>query len=183
MSKNKSYEQRLSEVLKGLRKAAKDTGEHPSLVTAAQFKKAAPTVTEWDLRSIGGLSAIKKTHFPMTNKELAKIQSDKKVRDYIAKLERDLGDKVNLKKEALSSIETALKNLKPRKYRVPKKPNIKGLEMAIELMLSDIHFGKKTKEFDLEVLKKRLQKLTSTFLHELKKKQKEGYNVNLIIIS
>ena len=183
MSKNKTYEQRLKEVLSGIRKASKDTGEHPGLITKAQFKKAAPKVTEWDLRAIGGYASIQKTHFPLTGKDLAEIQKNNQVKNYVAKLERELGDKINLKKEALAVIEKAFKQMKPKKYKVPRKKSVKGKKMAMELMLSDIHFGKKTKTFNLAILRKRLEKLTATFLDELKKKQKEGYNVNQLIIS
>lgn len=183
MAKSKTYEQRLKEVLAGIRKAAKESGDHPGLITKTQFKKAAPQVTEWDLRSIGGFPSIQKSHFPLTEKDLAGIQKERNVKNYIAKLERDLGDKINLKKEALKIIEKSLKSMKPRKYRVPRKKSIKGKKMAMELMLSDIHFGKKTKTFNIAILKKRLEHLSATFLDELKKKQKEGYNVDQIIIS
>jgi hypothetical protein len=55
--------------------------------------------------------------------------------------------------------------------------------MTIELMLSDIHFGKKSETFDLTILKGRLSKLRDVFLSELKNKKDQGYNVERIIIS
>lgn len=166
-----------------VRKAAKDNLIHPSNVTIAMIKAQDENVTEWAIRQLGGISGIRK-YFPVTDKDLAEIKKQKDVQSYINKLEKQVGDQINFEDQILKTIRSAIDRLELPKVVIPKfipKPNKKN--MTMELMLSDIHFGKKSETFDLSVLKVRLQKLASTFLTEHKQKQDQGYNVERVIIS
>lgn len=166
-----------------VRKAAKDNVIHPSNVNLAMLKAQDENITEWALRPFGGITGIKK-YFPVTDKDLAEIKKQKDIQAYINKLEKQLGDQMNFEDQVLKTIRVAVERLNPPKYKIepfvtiPFKKN-----MTIELMLSDIHFGKKSEAFDLTVLKTRLAKLTTTFLTELENKKIQGYNVERIIIS
>lgn len=183
MSKTKKEKElTLDNVKLAVKRAAKDSMIHESKVTIAMMNNQDKRITEWSLRRFGGLSGIRK-YFPISNKDLAILREQKDLQSYVNKLEKDLGEKLNFEKKVLNTIEKAVSGLKPKKYRVPKKTTGKGKEMAMELMLSDIHFGKETKTFNLKILKQRLDKLTSVFLSEMNKKEKDGYNVNQIIIS
>lgn len=166
-----------------VKKAAKDNVIHPSNVNLAMLKIQDDDVTEWALRQFGGMSGIKK-YFPVTEKDLAEIKKQKDIQAYINKLEKQLGDNLNFEDQILKTIRSAIERLRPHKHKIPKfVPDMSKKAMTVELMLSDIHFGKKSESFDLTVLKTRLIKLREVFLSEIEFKQKQGYNVERIIIS
>lgn len=165
-----------------VRKAAKDNVIHPSNVNLAMLKAQDENVTEWSLRAFGGMTGIKK-YFPITDKDLAEINKQKDVQAYISKLEKQLGNQINFEDQILKTIRIAVERLDPPKQQIPKfHPKLQKKNMTIEMMLSDIHFGKKSESFDLSVLKNRLAKLTEVFLTELKFKQDQGYNVERILL-
>jgi hypothetical protein len=166
-----------------VKKAAKDNVIHPSNVTVAMLKIQDDNVTEWSLRQFGGMSGVKK-YFPVTEKDLAEINKQKDIQAYINKLEKQLGNQINFEDQILKTIRNAIERLNPQPYVIPKfVPKLNKKNMTMELMLSDIHFGKKSESFDLSVLKTRLAKLTDIFLSEIKFKQDQGYNVERLVIS
>lgn len=166
-----------------VKKAAKDNLIHPSNVNIAMIKAQDENVTEWSLRQFGGMTGIKK-YFPVTDKDLAEIRKQKDIQAYINKMEKQLGDRINFEDQILKTIRGSIERLNPPKYKVaPFVPLSNKKNMTIELMLSDIHFGKKSESFDLSVLKTRLAKLTAVFLTELQFKKDQGYNVERIIVS
>ena len=180
---NKKPELTMDYVKDLVRKAAKDNLIHPSNVTIAMLKVQDENVTEWSLRQFGGMTGIKK-YFPVTDKDLAEIKKQKDLQAYINKLEKQLGDQLNFEEQVLKTIRTAVERLDPPKQQIPRfKPLLNKKNMTMELMLSDIHFGKKSETFDLTVLKQRLIKLKEVFLTELKYKQDQGYNVERIFLS
>lgn len=165
-----------------VKKIAKDNDIHPSNVNLAMLKAEDETFTDWTLRPFGGISGIKK-YFPVTDKDLAEIKKQKDLQSYINKLEKQIGDQLNFEEQTLLTIRTAIGRLDPPKYKIPKfKPDITKKNMTIELMLSDIHFGKKSETFDLTVLKERLAKLREVFLVEVQYKKDQGYNVERLIL-
>jgi len=181
--KDKKPELTVEHIKDVVKKAAKDNVIHPSNVTLAMLKAQDENITEWALRAFGGISGIKK-YFPITEKDLAEINKQKDIQAYINKLEKQLGNQINFEDQILKTIRVAIERLDPPKQQIPKfhpKPNKKN--MTIELMLSDIHFGKKSESFDLSVLKNRLRKLKEEFLTELKYKQDQGYNVERLILA
>jgi predicted MPP superfamily phosphohydrolase len=155
---------------------------HAGDVTVAQLKNEDSNVTEWVLRDFGGITGLRK-YFPKTSKDLAEIKKQKDLQSYINALEKQVGQKINYEKQLINTLNTAFLNLKPKKVQIkkPKKTNKK--KMTMELMLSDIHYGKKTNTFNLEICKNRMQKLSSVFLAELKNKENTGYQVEHIIIA
>lgn len=165
-------------------KAAKANLTHPSNVNLAMLKVQDERITDWSLRTFGGISGIKK-YFPINEKDLAEIKKQKDLKSYISKLENDLGNKLLFQDRLLSAIRGSIERLELPKYEVPKLPPVdKRLkQMTVELMLSDIHFGKKSDTFDLTVVKERLRKLTAVFLKEIEFKKQQGYNVERLILA
>jgi len=181
--KNKKNDLTVDYIKKLVNKAAKDNLIHPSNVTIAMLKVQDDNITEWSLRQFGGMSGIKK-YFPVSEKDLAELKKQKDIQAYINKLEKQLGDNLNFEEQVLKTIRSAIERLNPQQYVIPKiKPDKTKKAMTIELMLSDIHFGKKSETFDLTILNERLLKLRDTFLSELNYKKDQGYNVERIIIS
>lgn len=172
----------IEDVKKAAKSAASDNAIHPSKVTIAMLKGQDDRITEWALRQFGGISGVKK-YFPVTNKDLAEIKKQKDVAAYINKLEKQLGDNINMEEKILNTIENAISNLKMKPIKIKKrKESSKKLRMAVELMLSDIHFGKKTQTFTLKILHERLEKLTTVFLEQIDLKENQGYDVSEILL-
>ena len=179
MSKNKLTIEYLKDVMKSIANRDKI---HPQSVTLAQLIEEDSNITEWAIRKFGGLSGIKK-YFPLTNKDLLEIKKQKDLTKYVNKLEKDLSNKMSFEKEVLSSINLLGKNLPKLKTTIKKaKKSKKKKNMTVELMLSDIHYGKKTDTFNLEVCRSRMRELSYVFLSEIKQKQ-STFNVESIILA
>lgn len=167
---------------KKIKAVAKELDIHPSQVTQAQLLKAGD-VTEWQLRKLGGLAAIKKAHFPMVDKDLLTIQSQKDVSKYINKLEKDVANRQLFEERLQREMGEAIGRLSLKKYTPPVVKRSKSKrEMTMELMLSDIHYGLKSKEFNLSVCRARIQHAVSVFLKELEDNDKL-FNVERIILA
>lgn len=173
----------LEYVKKAISTIAQEQGVHASEVTPAQIKAYDDRLTTWKLRDFGGISGLRK-YFPKTSKDLAAIKTQKELQAYINKLEKEIGEKINYEKKLLNTVNSALKGLKPKKQNIKKRKLPKGKhKMTMELMLSDIHYGKKTQNFDLNVCRQRMQKLTSVFLEEMEIKERQGYVVEKFIVA
>lgn len=83
----------------------------------------------------------------------------------------------NAVKDALKSSKTKAKRPKAVKAKKSSKPS-----MTKELLLSDIHFGKRTDKFNLEVLKKRLTEVTEVTIKEIER-DSTHYNVERIVVA
>jgi predicted phosphodiesterase len=173
---------RLKYILNKISSLSKDLGIHPSEMRQALFFKHIDDVSPWELRKLGGLAGILKANFPIEGKDLVQIREQKEVSKYIGELEKKLSEKDLFEKLAINAIKDAIKSIKVEKVVIPKlKKNHLDTKMTIELMLSDIHYGKKSKTFNLDICRKRMVQLTTVFLQELKDNQKL-YNVEKIII-
>lgn len=182
-AKDNKKELTIDYIKKLVTKAAKDNVIHPSNITLSMLKAQDENVSEWSLRQFGGISGIKK-YFPVSEKDLAELKKQKDLQAYITKLEKQVGDQINFEEQVLKTVRIAIERLNPPKYKIPKfVPDKTKKQMTMELMLSDIHFGKKSETFDLTILKTRLAKLTKVFLEELKYKKDQGYEVERIILS
>lgn len=183
-NKSKSYDERIKLIKAGLEAAAKDTGEHPGLVDKQKFKSKAKGITEWDLRSVGGFIAIKKELFPMSDDDLAVHSKNKIVTSYMNKLESNVGSSALFRKTLLESCLKAISGVKTNKYK-PKKRRVKskGKKMTMEAMLSDLHYGKKTKIVNLKVLRQRMQEFCEVFLFEADAKESLGFNVETFVVA
>lgn len=182
MSKEK-YHDRLGKVIKGIQLAADKMGVHPSEVTKAQVLKHVDDITSWDIREVGGIGAVKNAHFPIVSKDLITIRKQKETAKYIRDLEKKLGEKELLGDNMKKVVEDAIGGLKIKSIKLPKAASKKGKKMTMELMLSDIHYGKKTDKFNLEVCRSRMKNLTTVFLEEMERKKLEGFNVEHVIIA
>jgi predicted phosphodiesterase len=182
MKKKKITKSRLDDIKAAIVQAAEVNSIHPQQVTKLQIFEADSSLNEWDLRVAGGIASIKKT-FPMSAKDLSTIRSISAMNRYVAKLERDLGDKLRFEEKVLDEIKNAIQSIKFEKVKIPKpKKGKHNKKMTMELMLSDIHIGKKTPNFNFDICRQRLQKLTSTFLQEIEDNNKL-FNVERIILA
>lgn len=184
MSKE-SAKQKLNYILEVIKDTAKELGVSENEVTKPQIMSRldATKATGWTIRDLGGLAAIKNAYFPQQEKELAVIRQEKEISSYVRKLERTAAEKLVLNENLNKIISESLKNLKIEKVSLPKPVVKTGQSMTMELMLSDIHYGKKTPRFNLEICRARMQKLSTVFLQELMRKTKEGYKVERIILA
>jgi len=173
----------IEDVKKCVKSAAADNLIHPSKVSLAMLKDKDDRITEWSLRQFGGITGIKK-YFPVTNKDLAEIKKQKDISAYINKLEKQLGEQINFEESVLNTITEAIGMLDSKVYKIPKPKLLKNRKnMTMELMLSDIHFGKKTNTFDLAIVTSRLKKLREVFMSQMEYRKIEGYNVERIILA
>lgn len=182
MSQDKQ-KNRLDKILKVIETAAKELNIQPGDINKAQFFQFAKDVTPWDLRELGGLSSIKAAYFPQQNKDLAVIRKEKEIVKYVKKLEESASSRLVLNDELYRIVKESLSKLPIEKVKI-ESPKVKaGTKMTMELMLSDIHYGKLTGTFNLDVCRKRMRHLTEVFLKELKRKTIEGYQVEKIIVA
>lgn len=156
----------------------------PYEISKAQFlAHAGDKVSPWNLRNYGGFSSIQKGFFPNPNKDLVVIKKEKEISKYVRQLEEKAATTLVLNDDFNKIIKDALKELKIEKVKIDTPKVLTGTKMTMELMLSDIHYGKKTPTFNLKVCRERMQKLTEVFLKEKVRKEKEGYNVERVIIA
>lgn len=174
---------RLKVIIKKIAEVSKQLGIHPSELSQAVFFKHVTEVSPWELRKFGGLQGIKKSHFPVVGKDLVQIREQKEVSKYIGELERKLSEKDLFEKLALAAIKDSIKDIKIEKILIPKTPKSNGkIKMTIEAMLSDIHYGRKTKTFNLEVCRRRMKQFTSILLQEIED-NKKLYDVEKLILA
>lgn len=112
-------------------------------------------------------------------KELARA---KKANSITSKENRTIIQLWNDRDDILDAIRAAAREI--GKMKVPtlkQKKNTKKKGITKELLLSDIHFGKVTESFNLEVLKKRLKQVVDATVGEIERDSRE-YNIDEIII-
>lgn len=173
----------LKQIIKRIKEVSEVLGVHPSELTQAQFFKHVDDITPWQLRRLGGLSGIRKAHFPVVGKDLVQIREQKEISKYVAELEKKLSEKELFEKQAIGAIKEAIQSIKVEKVSIPKlKNDHKKSKMTLELMLSDIHYGKKTKTFNLEICRNRMKQLVSVLLQEIKDNDKL-YSVEKVIVA
>lgn len=183
MANNETQKTKLEKIVEGIKTTAEKLNIHPSEVNKTHFFDNVSGITTWDLRTFGGLTTIKNSYFPAQHKDLAVIRQEKEITSYIRKLEDRASAKMVLDKEILKIVAESLKQLPIEKAKVVTPKTVKGAKMTMELMVSDVHYGKLTGDFNFEECRKRMQNLSEVFLGEYDRKQKEGYNVERIIIA
>lgn len=179
----KNYVERLTRIIARIKQTAEAQGVHPSEITKTQLLSTGDDITSWDLREVGGISAVVKAHFPIVSKDLVTIREQQEVGKYVRALEKKVGETQLLDQNMRKAIDEAVKGLRLERIKTIKPRSSKGRKMTMELMLSDIHYGKLTKTFNLEICRERMRTLTSVFLGELERKQTEGYNVEHLIVA
>lgn len=178
------YTRLLDIAIKAIEQAAKEYEIHPQQVTKFHFFNMSPDITDWELRTIGGLTGIKNAHFPMNSKDIAVKRQAVKKTSYVNKLFKEVGDWENFKEQVLSEVREAVKSIKIPKIDIKKQKQEKSNkhDMTMELMLSDIHLGKKSKTFNTEVCKRRIDELVETFIREFNDNNKL-FNVHRVILA
>lgn len=116
-------------------------------------------------------------------KELQSMVSTRLKSAQIAKENKEILLSLESKQGLLEQIEALVDNLNKTKVKFKKvKLDSKKKRMTLELMLSDLHYGKKTDTFDLAIARQRMQDLCATFIKEIHRSQKL-YNVDRIILA
>ena len=81
-------------ILKIIQRIAEEQGIHPTAITKANFFKClqdGEDVSDHDLKKLGGITGITGAHFPIEDQDLGTIQSQKKLKSYINRIEREKG--------------------------------------------------------------------------------------------
>jgi predicted MPP superfamily phosphohydrolase len=117
-------------------------------------------------------------------KKLREIANTKKNSSLKAKENRIILERLNTLEDILEVTKNAAREILkevPKKSKF-KKVNAKKRKMTKELLLSDIHFGKLTHTFNLEVLHRRLQEVVNATVAEMDRDSKV-YDVERLVIA
>lgn len=126
------------------------------------------------------------THSPDFSVDV--IKKSHRVQKNIRKQSKETREVINLwntRDDILEAIKEAALTIKQEKKpaKVVLKKKQKGKTgITKELLLSDIHFGKKTENFNLEICKKRLEEVVEATVGEIKRDE-SAYNVDEIVIA
>ena len=117
-------------------------------------------------------------------KKLKDIARTKKSNSYTSKENRTILQAWNDWDDILDSVKSAAKEINKIKIASGKKAkkSKKKKGMTKELLLSDIHFGKLTGSFNLEILKERLDEVVHATISEIERDSKE-YNIDEIVVA
>lgn len=99
-----------------------------------------------------------------------------------AKENRTILAALNEQEDILTQVKGMIQTLPRYIDKLPKPVTVKGKpSMTVEAMLSDLHFGKKTQHFNIEIARNRLRTYTNVLLAEIERKS-QTYNVDHVII-
>lgn len=118
---------------------AKQIGVNPSELKLNDLSKNG--LAERQIRNVGGLSAIKKAHFPEVEKELSEIAENRDSGKYINSLENRLGNKEFLERTIINVIKEKLTPLPIPKNQTKKVKKNKKHNREVVAMLNDTHYG------------------------------------------
>lgn len=120
---------------------------------------------------------------------LKTIHRTKRSSSYTAKENRTILDHWSKRDDLLETIENTIKNISITKYKIPTYPKRTKIKknMTLELLFSDVHYGKyidgvEGNFCDLEVIKERVRKVSSSVIKEIKREGK-SFNVEKIVIA
>jgi len=116
-------------------------------------------------------------------KNLKAVARTKKSNAFTAKENRTILQAWNDRDDIGKSIKAAasvISKMKIKTLKTTKSKKKKG--MTKELLLSDIHFGKLSDTFNLEICKERLKEVVHALVEEIKRDQKD-YNIDEIIVA
>ena len=110
-------------------------------------------------------------------KNITSARRQSKINSKLRKEQRSIVDKVLEQEDFLNEIRKLAKTFKIDKQKVAKVKKSKNKKkMTMELMLSDLHYGKLTDTFNNEVARKRMSTLTNVFLEEMVR-ESNSFNV------
>jgi predicted phosphodiesterase len=116
-------------------------------------------------------------------KTLKSVARIKKSNSHTAKENRVILQALNDWDDVINAVNEAAKDIgkiKVKQLKLPTSKRKKG--MTKELLLSDIHFGKLTEKFNLEILKQRLDEVVHATVGEIARDSKE-YNIDEIVVA
>lgn len=182
MSNSKKYDQLTIDIVEALKQVANELGVAVAQVTRPQLIKHGG-VTDYSLRMVGGIDGVKARFFPQSEKDLAGIRLGKEVKTKLAAYEKALGEKELFQEQIQKQVLEAIKGLKLPKVQLPEvKSDKTKRSMTIELMLSDIHYGLKTPDFNLEICRNRIRHYVELALKEIQDNNKL-FSVDRIIVA
>ena len=116
-------------------------------------------------------------------KNLKDTHNTKKRNSYTSRQNRELLDYLAKKGDILEGVDAIVKKIKPVKFKFPKiKKSKNKKDMTMELMFSDIHFGKLTDTFNLDICKRRIRYLAYTLIKEIKRNSSQ-YDIERIVLA
>lgn len=127
----------LKAVVDTIKRLARENDIHPQYVTQTMLVNEG--VTNWQLRKLGTLKGILDSAFPQTDKDFRSIKDTKDTKSYIAKLENQLADKLNLEE----LVKDSLDGLVIPRVKKHKKFKFKPSDELTHVvgMLNDTHVG------------------------------------------
>lgn len=129
-----------------------------------------------------------RNNFDMSNKEvqfkqLKEIARTKRSNSKTTKENRIILNNFIDWDDILESVKSIVLKNNKLKFKIPKfKTSKEKSSMTIELMLSDLHFGKITKDFNKEIARKRMGELLASMIREITNHRKI-FNVDRIIVA
>jgi hypothetical protein len=101
-----------------------------------------------------------------------------------AKENREILKYLEKKESIIESLKDAVKSISKRSIKPAKKPkkDAKKRNMTLELMVSDVHYGKKTNKVGVDVINQRVSKMARVTIEEIRRESK-NYNVERLVIS
>lgn len=117
-------------------------------------------------------------------KQLQEVARVKRSNSLTSRQNKKILDALNEQQDVMEQIKLAVDSLKKVSvHRIPAiKPAREKTNMTVEALYSDIHIGKLTETFNLEVCRKRLRHYTTVLIQEMHRKSAH-YNVEQLIIA
>jgi len=119
-------------------------------------------------------------------RELRSLRSARRTGSKNARENRVILDYLEDREELLDAIEGYIEELGEIKVHKPavklSAPSKGKHRMVIEAMISDVHYGKLTDEFNLEVCRERMREFTSVLIEEIRK-ESEQYTIEKVVIA
>jgi len=116
-------------------------------------------------------------------KNIKTAHSTKKLNSKLRKENNTILDHLALMENFLDDINEVIVKSKVKKENLPKaRYSKKKKNMGVELFISDVHVGLKTKSYNLEVCEKRVKKYTEDAIKDIGRHEKD-YNISKIQIN
>jgi len=113
-------------------------------------------------------------------KEVARVKRNNSQK---SKENRTVLEALNNQEDLLEQVKLAVGELSKKQFKKPKlAKSKKKTDMVMESMLSDLHIGKKTETFNLEIARQRLRGYIETFIGEYQR-YAQHYNMTQLIIA
>lgn len=176
----------IEEFSRAVLEASQTYGKSPALITKAEYNEFA-SISDWELRKLGGFSNLLKVIFPFDEQDLASIRENQKLKNYVSKLERELGDKQLLEKEIKQAIIGKIKSVKVFSYK-RSKSKVK-INRDVVGMLNDTHIGlivnpeevNNLNEFNFQIASRRIAYFTDELCNYKLDKRDEVGTLHLIL--